>query len=177
MWREFLAAVEDDLHPRATVIVLGDARTNGRDPRADLFAGVAGQGGKNILAQPGAPPVLELWRLRDRGLRAALRGLRMLDHQAARRVRQGAHAACALIALVLAAPGRRSAADPRTARPGTARAGRRQRHPRRRRRAPPRVGLHRGRPAAQDPLVGGRRPGERAGGGRADRGGGDQRRR
>ena len=26
--------VEDDLHPRATVIVLGDARTNGRDPAA-----------------------------------------------------------------------------------------------------------------------------------------------
>ena len=33
VWTEFLAAVEDDLHPRATVIVLGDARTNGR-PRA-----------------------------------------------------------------------------------------------------------------------------------------------
>ena len=33
VWREFLGQVEDDLHPRATVIVLGDARTNGRDPR------------------------------------------------------------------------------------------------------------------------------------------------
>ena len=32
VWREFLQMVEDDLHPRATVIVLGDARTNGRDP-------------------------------------------------------------------------------------------------------------------------------------------------
>ena len=38
--------VEDDLHPRATVIVLGDARTNGRDPRADVFA--------TIAAAPGA---------------------------------------------------------------------------------------------------------------------------
>src|SRR5436853_420528 len=32
VWSEFKALVEDDLHPRATVIVLGDARTNGRDP-------------------------------------------------------------------------------------------------------------------------------------------------
>ncbi len=32
VWSEFRALVEDDLHPRATVIVLGDARTNGRDP-------------------------------------------------------------------------------------------------------------------------------------------------
>src|SRR4029453_15830679 len=35
VWSEFATLVEDDLHPRATVIVLGDARTNGRDPRAD----------------------------------------------------------------------------------------------------------------------------------------------
>ena len=38
VWTEFRELVEDDLHPRATVIVLGDARTNGRDPRADIFA-------------------------------------------------------------------------------------------------------------------------------------------
>ena len=37
VWNEFRDEVEDDLHPRATVIVLGDARTNGRDPRADVF--------------------------------------------------------------------------------------------------------------------------------------------
>ena len=36
--RSSATLVEDDLHPRATVIVLGDARTNGRDPRADVFA-------------------------------------------------------------------------------------------------------------------------------------------
>src|ERR671931_1446956 len=41
VWSEFRDLVEDDLHPRATVIVLGDARTNGRDPRADVFAQVA----------------------------------------------------------------------------------------------------------------------------------------
>src|SRR6202163_2152410 len=37
VWSELLALVEEDLNPRATVIVLGDARTNGRDPRADVF--------------------------------------------------------------------------------------------------------------------------------------------
>src|SRR5256714_1014740 len=46
VWSEFLADVEDDLHPRATVIVLGDARTNGRDPRADVFAQVAARAGR-----------------------------------------------------------------------------------------------------------------------------------
>ena len=38
VWEEFLAEIEDELHPRATVIVLGDARTNGRPPRDDVFA-------------------------------------------------------------------------------------------------------------------------------------------
>src|SRR5256885_9345743 len=37
VWLEFLTQVEDDLHPRATVIVLGDARTNARDPAAHAF--------------------------------------------------------------------------------------------------------------------------------------------
>jgi uncharacterized protein with von Willebrand factor type A (vWA) domain len=52
VWREFLQLVEDDLHPRATVIVLGDARTNGRDPRADLFAGVADKAGRTFWLNP-----------------------------------------------------------------------------------------------------------------------------
>ena len=52
VWREFLAKVEDELHPRATVIVLGDARTNGRDPRADLFAGVAAKAGRTFWLNP-----------------------------------------------------------------------------------------------------------------------------
>jgi hypothetical protein len=52
VWREFLALVVDDLHPRATVIVLGDARTNGRDPRADLFAGVAERAGRTFWLNP-----------------------------------------------------------------------------------------------------------------------------
>ena len=52
VWREFLALVEDDLHPRATVIVLGDARTNGRDPAAHLFAGVAERAGRTFWLNP-----------------------------------------------------------------------------------------------------------------------------
>jgi uncharacterized protein len=52
VWREFLALVEDDLHPRATVIVLGDARTNGRDPRADVFARIAAHAGRTFWLNP-----------------------------------------------------------------------------------------------------------------------------
>ena len=52
VWSEFLAQVEDDLHPRATVIVLGDARTNGREPRADLFAAVAERAGRTFWLNP-----------------------------------------------------------------------------------------------------------------------------
>jgi uncharacterized protein with von Willebrand factor type A (vWA) domain len=52
VWREFLMLVEDDLHPRATVIVLGDARTNGRDPRADVFARVAERAGRTFWLNP-----------------------------------------------------------------------------------------------------------------------------
>jgi uncharacterized protein len=52
VWREFLEQVEDDLHPRATVIVLGDARTNGRDPRADIFAQIAARAGRTFWLNP-----------------------------------------------------------------------------------------------------------------------------
>jgi len=52
VWEEFLALIEDDLHPRATVIVLGDARTNGREPRADLFAQVAERAGRTFWLNP-----------------------------------------------------------------------------------------------------------------------------
>jgi uncharacterized protein with von Willebrand factor type A (vWA) domain len=52
VWSEFLVQVEDDLHPRATVIVLGDARTNGRDPRADLFSAVAERAGRTFWLNP-----------------------------------------------------------------------------------------------------------------------------
>ena len=52
VWREFLEQVEDDLHPRATVIVLGDARTNGRDPAAHVFARVAERAGRTFWLNP-----------------------------------------------------------------------------------------------------------------------------
>jgi hypothetical protein len=52
VWREFRVAVEDELHPRATVIVLGDARTNGRDPRADDFAQIAARAGRTFWLNP-----------------------------------------------------------------------------------------------------------------------------
>jgi uncharacterized protein with von Willebrand factor type A (vWA) domain len=52
VWSEFREQVEDDLHPRATVIVLGDARTNGRDPRADTFAQIAAKAGRTFWLNP-----------------------------------------------------------------------------------------------------------------------------
>ncbi len=52
VWSEFLTQVEDELHPRATVIVLGDARTNGRDPRADVFAQIAARAGRTFWLNP-----------------------------------------------------------------------------------------------------------------------------
>jgi uncharacterized protein with von Willebrand factor type A (vWA) domain len=52
VWNEFAQLVEDDLHPRATVIVLGDARTNGRDPRADVFGQIAARAGRTFWLNP-----------------------------------------------------------------------------------------------------------------------------
>jgi uncharacterized protein len=52
VWSELLEQIGDELHPRATVIVLGDARTNGRDPRADLFAQIAARAGRTFWLNP-----------------------------------------------------------------------------------------------------------------------------
>jgi uncharacterized protein with von Willebrand factor type A (vWA) domain len=52
VWTEFLAQVEDELHPRATVIVLGDARTNGRPPRDDVFAAITAKAGRTFWLNP-----------------------------------------------------------------------------------------------------------------------------
>ncbi len=52
VWQEFLALVEDELHPRATVIVLGDARTNGRPPRDDVFAAITARAGRTFWLNP-----------------------------------------------------------------------------------------------------------------------------
>ncbi len=52
VWSEFLSEIEDELHPRATVIVLGDARTNGRPPREDLFAAITARAGRTLWLNP-----------------------------------------------------------------------------------------------------------------------------
>jgi uncharacterized protein with von Willebrand factor type A (vWA) domain len=52
VWLEFLALIEDELHPRATVIVLGDARTNGRPPRDEVFAAITAKAGRTFWLNP-----------------------------------------------------------------------------------------------------------------------------
>jgi uncharacterized protein len=52
VWSELLEQIGDDLHPRATLIVLGDARTNGRDPRAELFGHIAARAGRTFWLNP-----------------------------------------------------------------------------------------------------------------------------
>src|ERR671914_368257 len=52
VWLEVLAEVVDDLDPRSTVIVLGDARTNGREPHAAAFGQVAERAGRTFWMNP-----------------------------------------------------------------------------------------------------------------------------
>jgi uncharacterized protein len=52
VWLEFLESVVDDLDPRSTVIVLGDARTNGREPHAPVFGHVAERAGHTFWINP-----------------------------------------------------------------------------------------------------------------------------
>jgi uncharacterized protein with von Willebrand factor type A (vWA) domain len=52
VWTELLALLEDELHPRATLIVLGDARTNGRPPREEVFAAITARAGRTFWLNP-----------------------------------------------------------------------------------------------------------------------------
>jgi hypothetical protein len=52
VWREFYSEVAEELHPRSTVIILGDARTNGREPHAEIFAEVADRAGRTFWLNP-----------------------------------------------------------------------------------------------------------------------------
>jgi uncharacterized protein with von Willebrand factor type A (vWA) domain len=52
VWQEFLTEISDELDPRSTVIVLGDARTNGREPHAEVFAQVAEHAGRLFWLNP-----------------------------------------------------------------------------------------------------------------------------
>jgi uncharacterized protein with von Willebrand factor type A (vWA) domain len=52
VWLEFLENVVDDLDPRSTVIVLGDARTNGREPYEKVFARISAHAGRTFWLNP-----------------------------------------------------------------------------------------------------------------------------
>ncbi len=52
VWLEFLTEISDDLDPRSTVIVLGDARTNGREPHTEVFAEIASHAGRLFWLNP-----------------------------------------------------------------------------------------------------------------------------
>jgi uncharacterized protein with von Willebrand factor type A (vWA) domain len=52
VWLEFLDEVVDDLDPRSTVIVLGDARTNGREPHAAAFGLISERAGRTFWMNP-----------------------------------------------------------------------------------------------------------------------------
>ncbi len=52
VWLEFLEEISGDLDPRSTVIVLGDARTNGRPPHAEVFAQIAEHAGRTFWLNP-----------------------------------------------------------------------------------------------------------------------------
>jgi uncharacterized protein with von Willebrand factor type A (vWA) domain len=52
VWLEFYEQVIDDLDPRSTVIVLGDARTNGREPHAKAFGLIAERANRMFWMNP-----------------------------------------------------------------------------------------------------------------------------
>jgi uncharacterized protein len=67
VWLEFLGQVLDDLDPRSTVIVLGDARTNGREPHAPAFGHISEHAGRTFWLNP--EPKL-YWNYGDSVMRA-----------------------------------------------------------------------------------------------------------
>ncbi len=52
VWLEFIEQISEDLDPRSTVIVLGDARTNGREPHAEVFAQISERAGRTFWLNP-----------------------------------------------------------------------------------------------------------------------------
>jgi uncharacterized protein len=52
VWLELYEQIIDDLDPRSTLIVLGDARTNGREPHAEVFARVTEHAGRTFWLNP-----------------------------------------------------------------------------------------------------------------------------
>jgi uncharacterized protein with von Willebrand factor type A (vWA) domain len=52
VWLEFGEEIAEELGPRSTVIVLGDARTNGREPHASTFGQIAEHAGRTFWLNP-----------------------------------------------------------------------------------------------------------------------------
>jgi hypothetical protein len=52
VWLEFREEIAEELGPRSTVIVLGDARTNGREPHANTFGTIAERAGRTFWLNP-----------------------------------------------------------------------------------------------------------------------------
>lgn len=52
VWLELYEEIVEDLGPRSTLIVLGDARTNGREPHASVFGRVAERSGRTFWLNP-----------------------------------------------------------------------------------------------------------------------------
>jgi uncharacterized protein len=52
VWLEFYEEIAEELGPRATVIVLGDARTNGREPHAEIFGRISDHAGRTFWLNP-----------------------------------------------------------------------------------------------------------------------------
>jgi uncharacterized protein with von Willebrand factor type A (vWA) domain len=52
VWLELGELIGDDLGPRSTIIVLGDARTNGREPQADVFGRITARAGRTFWLNP-----------------------------------------------------------------------------------------------------------------------------
>ncbi len=52
VWLEFGEEIAEELGPRSTVIVLGDARTNGREPHAQIFGTIAARAGRTFWLNP-----------------------------------------------------------------------------------------------------------------------------
>jgi uncharacterized protein with von Willebrand factor type A (vWA) domain len=67
VWLEFHDQVIEDLDPRSTVIVLGDARTNGREPHARALGRIAEHAGRTFWLNP--EPKL-YWNYGDSVMRA-----------------------------------------------------------------------------------------------------------
>ena len=52
VWTEFSQLAAGELTHRTTLIVLGDARTNGRDPYPEAFGAIAARAGRTFWLNP-----------------------------------------------------------------------------------------------------------------------------